>query len=358
MANMLNNLNHLEIIEGLERASFRRQRIFRDRTDPFDELDDIEFRKRYRFSKNTTKYILKEIENDEDLCRLTRRNQSLPSHFQLLLALRYYATGGYQLTVGDTCNLHQTTVSKIVKRVSIALAKKRSKYIFMPRNAEEERLTYQKFHNIAQFPNVIGAIDCTHIAIANPGGEDSSRYINRKGWYSLNTQVVCDADMRILNIVSRWYGSTHDMRIFNESSLKAEFVAGKYSGVLLGDPGYKLFPYLMTPYKNPQSEAQRNFNKSQRATRNIIERLFGMWKRRFSCLRNVLRTKMETTFATIIAVTILHNIAVIHGEQMWDYEEPDNTDEDEAEEPHSQSTARQDVEGTLVRARITEQFQP
>ena len=48
---MLNNLNHLEIIEGLERASFRRQRIFRDRIDPFDELDDIEFRKRYRFSK-------------------------------------------------------------------------------------------------------------------------------------------------------------------------------------------------------------------------------------------------------------------------------------------------------------------
>ena len=90
---MLNNLNHLEIIEGLERGSFRRQRIFRDRTDPFDELDDIEFRKRYWFSKNTTKYILREIENDEDLCRLTRTNQSLPSHFQLLLALRYYAMG-------------------------------------------------------------------------------------------------------------------------------------------------------------------------------------------------------------------------------------------------------------------------
>lgn len=35
-------------------------------------------------------------------------------------------------------------------------------------------------------PNVVDAIDCTHIKIKNPGGEYSALYVNRKGYFSLN----------------------------------------------------------------------------------------------------------------------------------------------------------------------------
>ena len=56
---------------------------------------------------------------------------------------------------------------------------------------------------MANFPGVIGAIDCTHIPVINPGGQDSARFVNRKGYYSVNTQVVCDAGMKVTNIVPR-----------------------------------------------------------------------------------------------------------------------------------------------------------
>lgn len=55
------------------------------------------------------------------------------------------------------------------------------------------------------------------------GGEDPEVFRNRKGYFSLNVQVVCDSDMKICDIVARWPGSTHDATIFANSRLCARF---------------------------------------------------------------------------------------------------------------------------------------
>lgn len=43
-------------------------------------------------------------------------------------------------------------------------------------------------------PGVIGVIDCTHIAIVPPNTDDpfypEHIYVNRKGYHSINTQLV------------------------------------------------------------------------------------------------------------------------------------------------------------------------
>ncbi|KAL6479612.1 hypothetical protein MHYP_G00130450 [Metynnis hypsauchen] len=39
------------------------------------------------------------------------------------------------------------------------------------------------------FPNVIGAIDCTHIRIKAPSGPTEADYVNRKSFHSINVQV-------------------------------------------------------------------------------------------------------------------------------------------------------------------------
>lgn len=59
----------------------------------------------------------------------------------------------------------------------------------MPSEEPEQLRVMRAFYDIAHFPRVIGAIDGTHIAIKNPGGPFGQIYINRKGWYSINTQV-------------------------------------------------------------------------------------------------------------------------------------------------------------------------
>ena len=237
MANILDAIRQVrQMQDALQRRQLRRQRFFRDREIPFDLYGEEEFRKRFRFGKHNARYIIDLIA--DDVRQATSRNKALPPHMQVLLALRFYGNGAFQITVGDHLKIDQATVSRVLKRVSIALANRRAQFVKMSRTQRETRHTQEAFYRMHQFPNVISLIDCTHVRISNPGGEDAARFINRKGYHSVNTQVTCDADCRITNIVARWYGSAHDSRIFNESRLKADFEAGRISGNLLGDSGY------------------------------------------------------------------------------------------------------------------------
>lgn len=51
-----------------------------------------------------------------------------------------------------------------------------------------------RFYDNHRFPGVIGCIDCTHIAIFPPQVHDAVNpehlYVNRKGYHSINVQLV------------------------------------------------------------------------------------------------------------------------------------------------------------------------
>lgn len=67
------------------------------------------------------------------------------------------------------------------------------------------------------------------------GGQDAEVFRNRKGYFSINVQAVCDSQLRIRNIVARWPGSAHDSTIFANSRLRALFENNNYPNcVLLG----------------------------------------------------------------------------------------------------------------------------
>lgn len=54
---------------------------------------------------------------------------------------------------------------------------------------------------------------------------------------------------------------------------------------LLGDAGYPLEPWLMTPFRSPQlGSTQQNFNDVHAKCRNIVERTMGVLKNRWRCL--------------------------------------------------------------------------
>ena len=324
MANQLEYLHHLQRLQHLQgRRQLRRERVFQDRQNPFEYYTNEEFHHRFRFTKENTIFIIDIIA--DDIRFNTNRNKALPPYLQVLTALSFYGSGGFHVSVGDRINIHRSTVCRTVKRVSIALAQRRADFIKMPTTRNAVRETYEAFHDMHQFPNIIGLIDCTHIRISNPGGEGAARFVNRKGYHSINTQVICDAKPSITNIVARWPGSVHDARIFDECQIKERFEEGVIGGYLLGDPGYPCLPYLMTPLQNPTTQAERNYNRAQRCTRSLVERLFGVWKRRFACLHYTLRLRLETSFAVIIATAILHNIAVARGDaefQGYNDEEP------------------------------------
>lgn len=79
--------------------------------------------------------------------------------------------------------------------------------------------------------------------------------------------------------------------------------------VLLGDSAYALRSYVITPIINPRTAAETLFNESHIRTRTVIERCFGIWKRRFPALSIGLRCNIHLVQDIIVATAIIHNIA-------------------------------------------------
>lgn len=107
----------------------------------------------------------------------------------ILLTLRFYASGNFLITVGDYCGVSVSAACRVVKVVSFAIAKLSNKFICMPSSSEELQRTASSFYDIAKFPKVLGTIDCTHIRIQSPGGNEAELFRNRKGYFSFNVQV-------------------------------------------------------------------------------------------------------------------------------------------------------------------------
>lgn len=226
------------------------------------------------------------------------------------MALSFYANGSFLKVAGDFCGVSKSTACKTVRRVSRALLVLRPNYIRMPENNEEISESRQRFYSIAAFPRCIGAIDCTHIKIQSPGGGNAEIFRNRKQFFSLNVQTIASTDLKIQDIVTRWPGSAHDSYIFRNSNIFRSFEGGHFGdSVIIGDSGYPVKPYLITPLLNTRNEAEALFNESIIRTRNVVERQYGVWKRRFPALAMGLRLNLDTTQAVIVSTAVLHNVA-------------------------------------------------
>jgi len=118
--------------------------------------------------------------------------------------------------------------------------------------------------------------------------------------------------------------------MFKDSGFGKKCAAGAFGeGFLLGDSGYACTPYLLTPNNAPKSPSEERFNRAHKTTRCIIERTFGILKRRFHCQHTELRLQPGPSCRVIAACCVLHNIS-IDRRQVTDYE---YEDEDEMQLP-------------------------
>jgi len=136
--------------------------------------------------------------------------------------------------LGHSNGLSQASVSRTTTAVTKSLCKLAEQKISFPVAQEQITANKRAFSAIAGFPNVIGAVDCTHVPIKSPSNNEEA-YVNRKGVHTINVQAVCDANMRIIDLVAKWPGSTHDSFVWRNSGLHQLFEYGHVpDGWLLG----------------------------------------------------------------------------------------------------------------------------
>ncbi|KAH7983649.1 hypothetical protein HPB52_013302 [Rhipicephalus sanguineus] len=165
-------------------------------------------------------------------------------------------------------------------------------------NASEAAVVMEEFYAMARFPGVSGCIDCTHVPMKNPGGEDAEVFRNRKGYFSINVQAITGPQLQFFDLVASWPGSAHDSRIFDNSSARVQYERGTVPGILLGGKAYPCRSYLMTPFRDTGTKD---------SPKHSVERAFGVWKRRFPCLDMTLQIKTSSVPIIITACAALHN---------------------------------------------------
>ena len=147
----------------------RRRRVphvFRDRRNPLDFLSDEEIRMQYRLTRICILELCALLQNE--LERPTRRCFSLPVSLQVLIALRYLASGSFQAVIGDVHGVSQPTVSTVVYKFVNSLCIYKNNYIIFPQDDQSQRDIKMDFYQIAEMPNVLGALDGTLIPIQGP----------------------------------------------------------------------------------------------------------------------------------------------------------------------------------------------
>ncbi|XP_050048346.3 putative nuclease HARBI1 [Dermacentor andersoni] len=173
-------------LEMLSEHLLRRGRVFRDRTNPLDAFSEEELQRRVRFGRDGIVFFVEFLRSEIE--HPTCGSGALNAELQVMLALKFFASGCFLITAGDVIGAHESTASRTVRRVALALVRRRRHWISWP-SPRQVRGVQGCFYAVAGFPRVVGAIDGTHVRIQAPG-EHEEAYVNRHFYHSINVELT------------------------------------------------------------------------------------------------------------------------------------------------------------------------
>ena len=245
--------------------------------------------------------------------------------------------------MADRFDLWKGSLHRVCTEVCSALVFMQKEYIQWPKGAEMHSIA-DGYKSKTGFPGVVGSVDGTHIAIPGPKDHRDS-YINRKGYPSMQLQVVCTSTLKFTDVYTGWPGAVHDARVYRNSPVSQLVALLPPNFHLLGDSAYPLSTHLLVPYRDNGhlTPLERRYNKIHSSTRVDVERAIGLLKCKWRRLKHLEMMSVSDIPSFIIAACVLHNFVLTHDKTVDDDleldcggEDVDNHDNAESRELHSE----------------------
>jgi hypothetical protein len=196
---------------------------------------------------------------------------------------------------------------------------------FMPVPTQQKwREVSQRYQELWNLPNCMGAIDGKHIRVKCPPNSGSYFY-NYKGYFSIVLLACADADGLFLTIDVGDFGRNSDGRIFKRSALGQGILNNSlnipgpealprwedkppFPHYFVGDEAFPLHRNVMRPYpKRVLNDEKRVFNYRLSRGRRSVECAFGMLTSKFRIFEQPICCKPDTVDNIIKAACVLHN---------------------------------------------------
>ncbi len=327
---------------GLRERSRRKIRRLSRNTDWWNKVSqdysDQRFKKIFRVSKGTFKYILDTIKND--ISKETVTEEPISPEKRLSICLLRLGRGDYNHTISELVGVGESTVCNVTEEVCKALVTNLwHQYVtqLFPNNNEKMMEMIVEMDSEWQFPYSFCAVDGCHLPMRCPrgGAEARKEHHNFKNFYSLILMALVDAKYRFIWAGSGWAGNTHDSTVFQSTKLYRKILHEKLipdirfslndlniGPIILGDGAFPLQAWLQKPYSNATlTKEQKYFNYRLSRARMVVESAFGMLKGRWRVLLRKCEASKDTVKLYSLACVVLHNLCLQRGDTVprsWD----------------------------------------
>ncbi|KAK4284130.1 hypothetical protein QN277_001002 [Acacia crassicarpa] len=316
------------------------QQFSRRISGPLSQTKNIEkFESVFKISRKTFDYICSLVEEDmrarsSNFMDINGKHLCLKD--QVAVALRRLSSGESLSTIGESFGMNQSTVSQLTWRFVESMEERGLRHLTWPSTEQEMEEIKTKFEKMQGLPNCCGAIDITHVLMTLPSMDSlNDVWLDREKNCSMILQAIVDPDMRFRDIIAGWPGSVSDDLVLRSSSFFKFTEEGKrlngpkktlpdgteLAEYLIGDTGFPLLPWLLTPYKGKGlSPDQAEFNKRLSTTRIVARKALGRLKEMWKIIHGVMWKPDKHKLPRIILVCcILHNIIIdmednVHGD--------------------------------------------
>ena len=157
---------------------------------------DLYWREHSRMSRRTFQFVVNLVRNSVEK-RDSRFREAASIEKRVAVALWRLASGNAYRTVASTFGIGKSTAVEITNSFIHILNELYEDWIAFPASVQETGEAIKRFsdNNLFNIPQILGAIDGSHIPIKAPKHNKES-YFNRKHFYSVNLQAVVGFDGR------------------------------------------------------------------------------------------------------------------------------------------------------------------
>ncbi|KAF2901953.1 hypothetical protein ILUMI_04235 [Ignelater luminosus] len=306
-------------------------------------MADHQFQLHFRMSTTTFEYLLHAVYGVRQNSTVSVGQPQFNLDKQLMITVWYLGNLESFRSLANRFAISKSTCWETLYRTCRLLLKvnKKLKIISWPHVNRANEIS-QSIDRPYHMQGVIGMIDGTAIEINAPK-EHRMSYFNRKSYFSVVLQGICDHNMLFTDVYAGQPGSKHDYAVFEKSDIferinnkEVSFPGNSY---IIGDLAYKLSNFFMVGFKHNRPLSQREKNA------------FALLKGRFRRLKLLETQSLDLIAMLIVSACILHNVCIMESDLL------DNIDtEEELRElrqgPEDQEVLEQNADNEAIVKRL------